>query len=265
MSWLLFKDGVKSSWKPFVIFTAVMSMYFAIIATMFDPEMGAALKEFEKAMPELMAMMGMSDGDSSLIGFIASYLYGFIVPVIPMVYAIIMGNSLVAKRVDSGSMAYLLAAPVPRLKIVLTQMCVLVTGVFLMLSIATVLGITTCHAYFPGELDTGKFLLLNLGALALHICISGICFFASCLFSETRYSLAAGAGIPALCYIIQMIANAGDKLENAKYATFFTLFNPNSIIAGESSAHMGLLVLIVAGVVLYTLACVVFTRKDIPV
>lgn len=80
------------------------------------------LADLEKAMPQLMNMVGMSGTETTLVGFIML--------IFPMVFAIIMGNSLVAKRVDSGSMAYLLSAPVSRAKIVFTQIKVLGTGVF---------------------------------------------------------------------------------------------------------------------------------------
>ncbi len=263
MNATLYKNGLKSSWKPLVIFAAVMTMYFTIIVTMFDPELGSALQSLGDAMPELMAVVGMTSTDTTLVGFMASYLYGFIVPVIPMVFAIIVGNSLVARRVDSGSMAYLLAAPVSRLKIVLTQMMVLATGVFLLVGYSAAIGIVACQAYFPGELDIAKFLLLNLGALALHLLISSICFFASCLFNDTKYSLAVGAGVPALAYVIQMLAGGG--MENAKYATFFTLFEPHAIVGGEAAAYWGMAALAAGGLVLYAAANVVFVKKDVPV
>lgn len=265
MNWTLYKNGLKRSWKPFLIFSAVLTMYFTIIITMFDPEMGSALVEMEKAMPEIMAMVGMSTADTTLVGFMASYLYGFIVPIFPMLYAIIVGNSLVAKQVDSGSMAYLLAAPVSRLNIVVTQMKVLATGIFLLIGYATIVGIVASQVYFPSELNIGKFLLLNLGALALHILISGICFFASCLFNESKYSLMVGAGVPALAYIIQMIANAGEKMADAKYATFFTLFNPKGIIASEAESFLGIGILAIGGLVLYALVSLAFVKKDVPV
>lgn len=265
MNWTLYRQGLKSSWKPFVIFAAVLTMYFAIIVTMFDPEMGSALKELEKVMPELLSIVGMTTTDSTLVGFLASYLYGFIMLVFPMVYAIIAANTLVAKQVDSGGMAYLLAAPVSRFKIVFTQMKVMATGSLLLVAYAGLVGLVTSSLYFPDALDIPKFLLVNLGALALHLFISGICFFFSCLCNDARYSLAFGAGIPALSYIIQMAANAGEAMENAKYATFFTLFDPHAIVAGESGAYAGIAILAVGGLALYAAACIVFVKKDIPV
>lgn len=265
MNWTLYKNGLKSSWKLWIIFCAVITMYFTIIVTMYDPKLNSILADLEKAMPQLMNMVGMSGTETTLVGFMSNYLYGFIMLIFPMVFAIIMGNSLVAKRVDSGSMAYLLSAPVSRAKIVFTQMKVLGTSVFLLVAYATVVGIAVCEVSFPGELAIGRFLLLNLGVLMLHLFISGICFLFSCIFNETKYSLSFGAGIPALGYIIQMIANAGEKLENAKYATFFTLFDSQGSLAGDSSAYLGMALLAAGGIITYVSANLIFIKKDIPV
>ncbi len=38
----LYKRGMQGSWKMLVIFAAVLTMYFTIIVTMFDPELGSA-------------------------------------------------------------------------------------------------------------------------------------------------------------------------------------------------------------------------------
>ena len=52
----------------------------------------------------------MTAGAADLLGFMISYLYGFILLVFPMVFCILRANGLVAKYVDRGSMACLLAA-----------------------------------------------------------------------------------------------------------------------------------------------------------
>jgi len=128
---------------------------------------------------------------------------------------------------------------------------------------AAVMGIIACEVSFPGELEIGKFVLLNLGALCLHFFIGGICFLCSCIFNDTKYSVGFGAGIPALAFIIQMLANAGEKLENAKYVTFFTLFNPDGITAGETGALWGMAALFVGAVVLFVSAITIFNKKDL--
>lgn len=261
----LYKRGLKSNWKTLVIFAAVLTLYFTVIISMFDPSLGSALDEFAKAMPNLMAMVGMNPSSATMNGFLSAYLYGFIMLVFPMIFSILCSNQLVARQVERGSMVSLLAAPVKRSKVVVTQMLVLVTGLVLLVAYATGLGIVNCGLSFPGELDVGSFLLLNLGALCLHLFIGGICFLSSCAFSDVKYSIGFGAGIPALMFIIQMMANAGKDLEAAKYATFFTLFHPDGITAGEPWAFCGIAVLFVGAVILFGTAITVFSKKDLSI
>jgi len=57
INWTLYKRGIKGSWKMILIFAAVITMYFTVIISMFDPALGSVLDEFAKAMPELMAIV----------------------------------------------------------------------------------------------------------------------------------------------------------------------------------------------------------------
>lgn len=263
INWTLYKRGIQGSWKMLLIFAAVITLYFTVIITMFDPALGSALNEFAKAMPELMAIVGMTPASAELVSFLEAYLYGFIMLVFPMLFCILSANKLIVRHVDRGSMTYLLSAPVKRETVAFTQMKVMATGLFALVFYATVLGIVNCEISFPGELDIGKFMLLNAGVLCLQLFIGGICFLCSCIFNESKYAVGVGAGIPTLGFILQMMANSGKALENVKYATFFTLFNSEGIIAGEPRAIWGLLALLIGAMLLYSAAIVVFSKKDL--
>ena len=126
-------------------------------------------------MPELMASVGMSAGATSLIGFMISYLYGFILLIFPMVFSILRGNALVAKYVDRGSMVTLVAAPVKRRTIAMTQMFVLVSGILLLVIYATGLELLIAQNSFPGELAVSELLKLNAALLCLQLFIGSIC------------------------------------------------------------------------------------------
>lgn len=116
---------------------------------------------------------------------------------------------------------------------------------------------------FPGELDTIELLVLNGGLLCLQLFIGGICFVSSCIFSDTKYSVAFGTGIPIFMYVLQMLANVGGNAEKAKYFTFFTLFDPDGIIAADSSAIVGMFILLAGAAALYITGVIVFERKDL--
>ena len=263
INWTLYKREMKGSIKLLVIFAAVITLYVSIIISMYDPELMAVLDGFIEVMPEMMAAVGMRAGATTLMGFMISYLYGFILLVFPMVFCILRGNGLIAKYIDRGSMAALVAAPVKRRTIAFTQMKVLASGIFLLVAYTTVLEILISQILFPGELVVSELLLLNAGLLCLHLFIGSICFLASCVFSDTKYSVGFGAGIPGLMYVLQMLANVGDKAETAKYFSLFTLFNPDGIVAGEASALAGIAVLLAGALLLYASGILVFTKKDL--
>ncbi|MGN0141955.1 MAG: ABC transporter permease subunit [Roseburia sp.] len=263
INWTLYKHEMKGSIKLLVIFAAILTMYVSVIISMYDPEMMATLDGFVEAMPELMAAVGMSAGATSLLGFMISYLYGFILLVFPMVYSILRGNGLIAKYVDRGSMVSLVAAPVKRRTIAFTQMAVLLSGISLLLIYVTLLEILVAQGNFPGELPISDLLVLNVCLWCLHLFIGGICFLASCIFSETKYSIAVGAGVPSLMYVMQMLANSGEKAEKIKYLSVFTLFNPEDIVAGESAARIGVVVLLLGGIALLSIGICIFSRKDL--
>ena len=265
ISLTLFKREARNSTLLWVILAAVITMYFAIIVWMFDPELGSALKTFEEAMPEMMAMFGMMPAASDLTHFMGAYLYGMIMQLFPMIYTIIVANRLVARHVDRGSMSYLLAAPVSRAKVARTQLLGLLSGLVLMIAYVTVLGIVLAEGMFSGQLDLRGFVLLNLGCLCLQICIAGISFLSSCVFNETGRSLAFGAGVPVFAYVLQMLSTQGERVENIKYASFFTLFDTTGLIAGDSLALAQSGILLLIGIVLCALGVLVFDRKDLPI
>ena len=158
MELTLYKREMKGSWKLLVIFGAVLTMYVAIIISMYEPDMLKLLDSYAQAMPELMAAVGMTAGAADLLGFMISYLYGFILLVFPMVFCILRANGLVAKYVDRGSMACLLAAPVRRSAVALTQAAVLISGTVLLVGYVTGLELAVCQSSFPGELAVGELL-----------------------------------------------------------------------------------------------------------
>jgi len=95
--------------------------------------------------------------------------------------------------------------------------------------------------------------------------MGGFCFFASCLFNESRLSVALGAGVPVLFFLIRMLANMGGKLETLRYITLFTLFQPDKLLAGEAAGWVFAAVLGLLGTALYVAGILLFHRRDLPI
>lgn len=263
-SWPLFKGGMRSSLKVIVIIFAVLALYFSSIVSMYDPEIGKTLDDLMASMPEMMAMFGMDQVGSNLTEFLANYLYGFLMLIFPMIYSILTANRLIARHIEKGSMAYLLASPNRRTKVIVTQMCVQLAGLVVLILSCTAIGIIAAQAMFPGELDIGAFVRLNIGVLLLHVVIGGLCFLASSISNDSKLSLGIGAGVPIAFYLLQMLANMGGKLESLKYATIFTLFDTDRILSGDGGYMLSFIMMAVIGVVLFGASIFSFNKRDLP-
>lgn len=263
INWTLYRREMKAGAKLLLIFGAIMTMYVACIIALYDPATVEMLDGFARAMPQIMAAVGMTPGAAHLLGFMISYLYGFVLLIFPMVYSILRANGLIAKYVDSGAMVYLVAAPVRRRTIACTQMLVLLSGIGLLLIYTTALEAALAQALFPGALALDALLMLNAGLISLHFFIGGICFLASCLFSETKYSLLLGAGLPVLMYVFQMVANVGDGARFMKYFSAFTLFDPNGLADFANGALLKAAILLLGALALYPAGIAAFCKKDL--
>ena len=258
----LFKRNILQIIKPLMIFIEVLMMYTGIIIFMYTPSLMNVLGDFQNAMPGMMQAVGMSGTITSLIGFINVYLYGFIMLGFPMIFIIILGNSLIMHYVDSGSMACLLASPNSRLKIIVTQVISMVSGIAILMTLVTAFGIACSELLFPGELDIKTYIILNASALLLHLAVAGIVFFSASFFNDSKNFYTIGAGIPLVFFLINMLANMGGKLENFKFFTIYTLFPKNQIIAGESGVAIYNVALVIIAIVLFTAGIISFTKKD---
>lgn len=265
MSKTLFNKNWKSGWKLLVAFAAILTMYVAIIIGMYDPsdaDMIGRLAGF-KFSQNLLAAFGFETIDPSLTGFIASYLYGFLMPGLPMVYTVIMGNKLVASLVDRGVMAGILMGPVTRRRVALTQAVYLALTLAVLILYVTVLGLLISAQRFPGLLNVPAFLRMNVGLLALHLALAGISFFFSCLFNQTGASLALGAGIPTVFLLLRMLLNSSPRLKILRYGTIFSLYNASDIALGKPWL-LPTAALCAIALVLFAGGVVVFDKKDLP-
>ncbi len=265
INYTLLKQGLKTNYKIFLIFLAILTLYIVSIVSMYDPKLSGMLIEFSKSMPEMMAIFGMDGTVTTLIGYLITYLYGFLFMILPMVVIIIIANKLVASHTDKGSMAYLLAAPNNRFKIIFTQMKVLAIFITSLIVYITIMTIISTQIMFPGELDINKILLLNFCLLIFHFAISGICFLASVICNDTKNSLLIGAGVPVFFFVIQMLVNAGEKMAIFKYFTIFSLFDPKKIVNYDTTSLVLVGCLALITFALYFTAIKIFQKRNLSV
>ncbi len=263
---VLFKKTIKSNYKVVSIFIGVMIFYSVIIIGMFDPNDLSVINSISemKFPPELLSAFGFDLSVVNLTGFIASFLYGMIMLVFPMIAYIIVSNRIIASLVDKGSMACLLSTPKSRVKIASTQAFALINLIALMIISITAITIIFAQTKYNGHLEIDNFIKMNVGLFILHFMISSICFCSSCIFNESRKSLLYGAGIPIFMYVVQMLKNASPDLNSMKYLTLFSLYDGVKIANG-ANYNLQFVVMLLIGIAFYITGIFIFNKKDLPI
>ena len=260
----LFKREARANYKLVLLFMGILTVYGALIVAMYDPELGKSLQMMAESMPELFSAFQMQSPGNTLLEFVGNYLYGFILIVIPLLFIVLMASRLVARYIDRGSMAYLLATPHKRRSIIATQGVFMALGTLLLVVYVTVLVLFCGGAMFDEQLDVGRFLLLNAGLYGLLLFMAGLCFLSVCCFDQTKLSCGLGAGSCIAFILLQMLSQVGDKMDWLKYLTPLTLFDAGGLIAGETGAVAGFLVLYALGTLLFLSGGAIFCRRDLP-
>ncbi len=262
----IFLEELRRRYKALIAVLAVLLMYFMIIIGMFDPNapnLSTLLSDLN--LPDgMLAAFGFNGDSTDLNSFIASYLYGFIFIVFPLIYSVVTANSLVAGSIDRGYMSTLLSSPISRRKIISVKISYLKSSLFAIILFSSIAGFIACELLHPGLLDVKKYLYINISVLILHIAISGILFFFSSIMSESGKSLLFGGGTVIVFYLIDMIASADPMFEHFKYATPFTLFDASAIVAGENVIPQ-MIALAAIATVSYLGAMIVFVKRDISI
>ena len=252
-----FRQVIKSNIKLLIIFTAALSVFMAMMIYVFTPETVESLRNLKGS------TMGKMTGKITLVNFIANSFYAGNAIIFPMAYSIAVGNRLIAEKVDKGGMAGLLATPMTRNQVSGTGGLYFIISLTFMFSVIASVGIISSRIFQPDALEIKKFIMLNVGMLLYHLLISGICFFASCVFNTSRHSLMIGAGLPLFFFITHILALLSENLSYLKYVTANTLFDSEAILDGKGYgikfAAMG-----ISALVLYVVGIMRFKRKDLP-
>jgi ABC-2 type transport system permease protein len=264
MNHILFKYNIKSNLGIFVFITAMLLLYTTISVGMFNPDNAESLEAMFNMLPEgMIKAFGFEGIGTELTQYLASYLYGFIYLLFPAIFTITASNKLIAKHVDSGSMTYLLTTPNKRIKIATTQALYLIIATFVIMAINVSVALIMSGLMFPGLLNITKYLGLNLVTFMVLYTVASIGFFFSCLFNDTRNSLAFGAGIPIVFIVLKMVAGISEDISFLKYFTLYSVVDVDKIMNDGSYVLLSSLALFLVGSLIYAGSVILFNKRSL--
>lgn len=264
MSWTLFKATLKANWILGVVFVLIVLIYVTTSASMFDPVSAESIQAMLDLLPEGMTRaMGFAGLGTDLTAYLANYLYGFIMVIFPLIYSVVVANRLIAKHVDSGSLAYLLTTPITRVRIATTQAVYLAVSLLFIFVVAVVVAFVIAESMFASMLDVGRYVRLNVVAYLALLAGAGVSYLSSCSFSDTRHSLAFGAGIPLVFLVARMISKISDEVAWARYLSLYSFIDVERLLADPGYAVASSAILFAVSLALFAAAVVVFKRRSL--
>lgn len=207
-------------------------------------------------------------------------MYYTLVGLLPIfILIVILANGLVAEQVDRGSMAYVLSTPTKRSAVALTQM------IFMIVVPLVAIGIVCATRMFTTTLFFDNYNLKSVAALFLGMyllveAISGLCYLASCWFSQSKKALGVGGGLTVWFFLATMIGMFGsdDMVDAGVGVEELDIFNNLTIIKLYDVQSLGsvgtgdvsydfvwkLGVLLAIAVCSYAIGARKFCKKDLP-
>lgn len=234
---------------------------------------GGLLEDLPEDVSDALIEVGEMDIYSLVIGSIFFKIAGLLLPII---FVIMCSNNLISSQVDSGSMAYILSTPTKRRNVAVTQMLYLIGSIFAMCCLTTLTGIICLALVKNSEvtITMSQMILFNLGLFITLFAISGICYLASCWFSRSKQAMSIGGGLSMFFLVATILGLFGSKVIPSairidamnffNYVSLISLFDTISIIDGTLTFLWKWVILLVVGVVTYTIGIEKFNRKDLP-
>ncbi|WP_379136210.1 ABC transporter permease subunit [Paenibacillus sp. sgz500958] len=269
MNLTLYKQMLKVNLKGIMNY-AVGSAFYILFMIWLYPGIGKntdAINDLLSAMPEgVNNAFGLTNGFANFEAFISGEYYGLILVLILAIVCVQMSTQLMAKLVDRGSMAYLLATPTTRRKIATTQALVLATALFIIMAVTTATGFAGNAIFLHGdyEFNSSLFMQLNTVAFLLFFAIGAISFLVSCVSNDEKRALGISGALTFGFFTLDLLGKISEQLDVLRYFTLFTLYRPGDIVGGTANVLQSCVVLLLIGLAAFLVGIQMFRRRDLP-
>jgi ABC-2 type transport system permease protein len=196
----------------------------------------------------------------------------FIDPVVVLaatVWGITRGSDAVSGQLERGTMEMVLAAPVGRVAVFLTQALATTLAALLLVGVL-LLGVTTAVAFGPwaGEVQPARFVPAAANVFGLMVCMAGITACVSAADSHRWRTIGILCGFYVFSILAKLVGRMSESLSWVGYLSVFNAYEPQRLVFGGLESWQLLArydgVLLGIGLAAYVLGAVIFARRDLP-
>ena len=196
----------------------------------------------------------------------------FVDPVVVLtatVWGITRGSDAVSGQLERGTMEMVLAQPVGRGAVFVTQ-ALATTAAALLLALVLLAGTWTAVAFGPwaGKVDPSRFVPPAANVFGLMVCMAGITACVSAADSHRWRTIGILCGFYVFSILAKLVGRMSDGLSWVGYLSVFNAYEPQRLVGGGPDAWRLLAgydgVLLGIGVAAYVVGGLIFARRDLP-
>lgn len=196
----------------------------------------------------------------------------FIDPVViltAVVWAVTRGSDIVSGQVERGTMEMILAQPVRRMAVFVSQ-ALATTAAAALLCGVLMLGVWTAVSCGPwaDRVDAGRFVPAVANVFGLMVCIGGITACVSAADSHRWRTIGIMCGFYVFSLLAKLVGRLSEAWSWMGYLSVFNAYEPQRLVGDPAEAWQRLAqydgVLLGIGLVAYAAGAVIFTKRDLP-
>lgn len=196
----------------------------------------------------------------------------FVDPVVVLaatVWGITRGSDAVSGQLERGTMEMVLAAPVRRTAVFLTQAAAAVVGAALLCGVLLV-SVWTAVSWGPwaGRVDPARFAPAVANVFGLMVCLGGIAALVSAADSHRWRTIGIMCGFYVLSILAKLVGRLSRTFSWVGSLSVLEVYEPQRLVGGGMEAWWLLArydaLLLGIGLAAYGLGALIFARRDLP-
>jgi ABC-2 type transport system permease protein len=264
MSWTLLR-GTLHQRRTSMLWYSISLVAYSWLMTWFYPQIGGGQYAdlIENMPPEMLALFGGTEIDFATLGgyFQTEYL-GLMWILIVASALIIFAGKAFAGEIGAGTMEFVLAQPVSRVRFAITRVVALVVYI-VVLAAASFASIAIVGPRYEIDLSAQTFWELSAFGALFMLAVGGFALLMSSLFRDSGRSGAISAGVLGTLWIADLVSNVSEAAEILDPINIVSYWQPGKIINGDAVAPEAWWIYGAIGVVSLVLSVVVFGRRDV--
>lgn len=260
----------RDKYKSLIIYSLVAFAFLWMFVALF-PSIQQQADQYDQIMQAFPTeLLGAINIDPSIMSFgelepyIATEYMSFVWPILAIIFIVSVANYISIRDIDKGAIETLASLPVSRLRIFAERYS---AGLMMIIvfTIISVLGTVLLTWAYGVDYELNNFITTTIGASFFAWAVYSLVVLISVIFSDKGKANMASGGILLLMYVLAVIANLSDDLQNLRYASFFYYFNGTDMLVKDVYPEHTLLILGGFALVATVAAALHFNRRDLSV